>query len=167
MYRLAIVTILTVYLLATAIVPSMATPTDSSSSNGARFAAGLALPDGAPVGTLALITPVHGRFFNVTSLAPTGPDGSILSQVYADVYTYKSFTLSAAIGTGVDIISNNPDYDDPVTYLSSCNGLFARMNLPGSATIHASILWSVPTPPDRNCRYYLMLSLPISAQTNR
>lgn len=167
MYRLAIVTILTVYLLATAITPSMATPTDSSSSNGARFAAGLALPDGAPVGTLALITPVHGRFFNVTSLAPTGPDGSILSQVYADVYTYKSFTLSAAIGTGVDIISNNPDYDDPVTYLSSCNGLFARMNLPGSATIHASILWSVPTPPDRNCRYYLMLSLPISAQTNR
>ena len=167
MSRLTITAIFVVCLLATAIAPSMATPTDSTSSNGARFAAGLALPDGAPVGTLALITPVHGRFFNVTSLAPTGPDGSILSQVYADVYTYKSFTLSAAVGTGVDIISNNPDYDDPVTYLSSCNGLFARVNLPGSATIHASILWSVPTPPDRNCRYYLMLSLPISAQTNR
>ena len=165
MFRSAIAAIFVVCLLATAVTPSMATPIDSSNSNGARFAAGLALPDGAPVGTLALITPVHGRFFNVTSLAPTGPDGSILSQVYADVYTYKSFTLSAAIGTGVDIISNNPDYDDPVTYLSSCNGLFARINLPGSATLHASILWSVPTPPDRNCRYYFLLSLPISTQT--
>ena len=167
MFRSAIAAIFIVYLLATAIAPSMATPNDTANSNGARFAAGLSLPDGAPVGTLALITHVHGRFFNVTSLAPTGPDGSILSQVYADLYTYKSFTLSAAIGTGVDIISNNPDYDDPVTYLSSCNGFFARMNLLGSASIHASILWSVPTPPDRNCRYYFLLSLPISTQPKK
>lgn len=167
MSRLTVAAIFVLYLVATATAPSMATPTDSSSSNGARFAAGLALPDGAPVGALAIITPMHGRFYNVTSLAPTGPDGSILSQIYADIYTYKGLTISAAVGTGIDIISNNPDYDDPVTYLSSCNGLFARVNLPGSATIHASMLWSMPTPPDRNCRYYLLFSLPISPQTKQ
>lgn len=134
---------------------------DSTNATAARFAAGLALENGAPVGTLALITRISPHFYNASSLLSSGKEGGLSSQVFWILYQTKALSLAAGIGASVDVIDENPTYDQAVTYLSSTPGLAITYRAGANIMIHAAFLILNPGSNPRDARFFALLSLPL------
>lgn len=143
--------------------PAAGTLEDSTTATAARFAAGLTLENGVPVGTLALITQINPTFYNASSLLSTGKQGALSSQVFWNIYRAKAFLVAVGIGASLDIIQENPTYDQSVTYLSAASGLAFTVKPDGNIMFHVAFLILNPSPIDRDIRFYALLSLPLSS----
>lgn len=161
MKRVIIMTIILLLIPLSCRTAAAQTPPDTSTALVERFAAGLALVEGAPVGSLALLTPVGSTWYNASTLLSSGSDGGIASQMF--FMAYRGSRISIAIGTGAaaDIVKKNPDFDHAVTYLSSATGIAISYHFNSVIFAHASALYTTPEPAGRKSRAYLLLSFPL------
>lgn len=135
---------------------------DSTNATAARFAAGLTLEKSGPVGTLALITRLSPSFYNASSLLSSGQEGALSSQVFWIIYRAKAFSVAAGTGASVDIVDENPTYEQAVTYLSPTSGLALTLKPGANIMIHAAFLILNPGKNPREYRFFALLSLPIN-----
>jgi hypothetical protein len=138
------------------------TRADSTNATAARFAAGLSLEKSGPVGTLALITRISPHFFNASSLLSSGQEGGLSSQVFWTIYQTPAVSVALGIGASVDVIDENPTYDQAVTYLSSTPGLALTLKPGANIMIHLAYVNLNPGENPRGYRFHALLSLPLS-----
>lgn len=143
--------------------PNAATLTDSSDASGARFAGGATLSNGVAAGTLALITPISGRFFNASSLLSTGKQGALSSQVFWIIYRQKAFSVGVGIGASADVVRENPNYEQAMTYLSATPAVAINYRITKDLLAHAAVLYVTPNEPGRSTRFFLVISFPIQS----
>jgi hypothetical protein len=142
--------------------PTASTLTDSTTATAARFAAGLTLENGGPVGTLALITRISPAFYNASSLLSSGKQGGVSSQVFWIIYRAKAFSVAAGTGASVDIVDEDPTYEQAITYISPTSGLALTFYPGRNIMIHTAFLILNPGANPRDARFYALLSLPIT-----
>jgi hypothetical protein len=140
--------------------PNAATLVDSSNASGARFAGGATLNNGVAAGTLALITPISGHFFNASSLLSTGKQGALSSQVFWIIYQAKAFSVGVGIGASADVVRENPNYEQAMTYLSATPAVALNLRITKDLIAHAAVLYVTPNQPSRSTRFFLVLSFP-------
>lgn len=135
---------------------------DTTNATTARFAAGLALENGAPVGTLALFTRLSPNFYNASSLLSSGKQGGISSQLFWVIYRTRAFSIALGTGASLDVVNENPTYDQAVTYLSAASGIALTTSPGKNIMIHLAYVNLNPGEIDRNYRLLAFLSLPLS-----